>query len=135
MTGYARSFRWIVFLLAAGYCLWTLVFGSYEHFGGPFRYLTHWALFMSFFSASRMTALVEGRSARCWDGFICATAVINAMVVFMYWRLFLEDPNLVPLTGSLGRFTLSCICMRLAHFCNGSTRFSSTEVFANWARH
>ena len=102
MTGYARIFCWIVFLLAAGYCLRTLVFGSYEHFGGPFRYLTHWALFMLFFAASRMTALVEGRSARRWDGFICATAVINAMVVFMYWRLFLEDPNLVSTDGELG---------------------------------
>lgn len=102
MTGYARIFRWIVFLLAAAYCLRTLVFGSYEHFGGPFWYLTHWALFMSFFAASRMMALVEGRSTRRWDGFVCATAVINAMVVFMYWRLFLEDPNLVSTDGELG---------------------------------
>jgi hypothetical protein len=62
MTKTVRIFRWIVFLLAAGYCLRTLAFSSFEHFAGPFRYLTIWALFMSFFAASRMMALVEGRS-------------------------------------------------------------------------
>jgi hypothetical protein len=79
MTKTVRIFRWIVFLLAAGYCLRTLAFSSFEHFAGPFRYLTIWALFMSFFAASRMMALVEGRSTRRWDGFVGATAVVNAM--------------------------------------------------------
>lgn len=102
MTGYARIFRWFVFLLAAAYCLRTLVFSSFEDFGGPFRYLTIWALFMSFFAASRMMALVEARSTHRWDGFVCATAVINAMVVFLYWRLFFADPNSVSSDGELG---------------------------------
>lgn len=106
MTSYARAFRWIVFLLAAGYCLRTLAFGSFEHFAGPFRYLTIWALFMSFFAASRMMALVEMRSTRRWDGFVCATAVINAMVVFLYWRLFFADPTLVTSDGALGPWYL-----------------------------
>jgi hypothetical protein len=88
MTKTVRIFRWIVFLRAAGYCLRTLAFSSFEHFAGPFRYLTIWALFMSFFAASRMMALVEGRSTRRWDEFVGATAVVNAMVVFLYWRLF-----------------------------------------------
>ncbi len=102
MTNTVRIFRWIVFLLAAAYCLRTLVFSSFEHFGGPFRYLTIWALFMSFFAASRMMALVENRSTRRWDGFVGATAVINAMVVFLYWRLFFADPNSVSSDGELG---------------------------------
>ena len=102
MTGDARIFRWTVFLLAAGYCLRTLMFSSFEHFGGPFRYLTIWALFMSFFAASRMMALTEGRSTRRWDGFVGATAVINAMVVFLYWRLFFADPTSVSRDGELG---------------------------------
>lgn len=106
MTGYARIFRWTVFLLAAGYCLRTLVFGSFEHFAGPFRYLTIWALFMSFFAASRMMALVEGRSNKRWDGFVGATAVINAMVVFLYWRLFFADPTSVTSDGALGPWYL-----------------------------
>lgn len=99
-------FRWIVFLLAAGYCLRTIFFGGWEHFGGPFRFLTIWALFASFFCASRMMALVEGRSTRRWDGFVSMTAVLNAMVVFLYWRLFLADPASVTSDGELGQLYL-----------------------------
>lgn len=101
-----RIFRWTVFLLAAFYCLRTLIFGDFSVFGGPFRFLTIWALFMSFFAASRMMALVEGRSENRWDGFVCATAVINAMVVFLYWRLYFADPTSVTPDGELGQFYL-----------------------------
>lgn len=99
-------FRWIVFLLAAGYCLRTIVFGSYGGFGGPFRYLTVWALFASFFCASRMLALSEGRSLRRWDAVVSATAVLNAMVVILYWRLYFADPGSVTRDGQLGAWWL-----------------------------
>ena len=56
----ALVFRWIAFLLAAGYCIRTLFFGGWDGFGGPFRYLTIWALFCSFFAFSRMMAIEEG---------------------------------------------------------------------------
>ena len=98
----ALVFRWIAFLLAAGYCLRTLIFGDWDAFGGPFRFLTIWALFCSFFAFSRMMAIEEGRSTRRWDGFVCMTAVINTMVVFLYWRLFLADPASVTRNGELG---------------------------------
>lgn len=101
-----RIFRWIVFLLAAFYCLRTLFFADFSGFGGPFRYLTIWALFLSFFCASRMMALEEGRSQRRWDGLVSTTAVINAMVVFLYWRLFFADPTSVSSDGELGQFYL-----------------------------
>lgn len=101
-----RIFRWIVFLLAAFYCLRTLFFGDFSEFAGPFRYLTIWALFFSFFAASRMMALEEGRSTWRWDGFVCMTAVINAMVVFLYWRLFFADPASVTRDGKLGQLYL-----------------------------
>lgn len=91
-----RIFRWIVFALAAFYCLRQFVFtADYSAPGGPFRYLTHWALLLSFASASRMLAVTEGRSDRDWGMLVGVTAVTNAMVVFLYWRLFLEDPALV----------------------------------------
>lgn len=101
-----RIFRWVVFLLAAFYCLRTLFFADFSNFGGPFRYLTIWALFLSFFCASRMMALEEARSTRRWDGFVCMTAVINAMVVFLYWRLYFADPTSVTRDGELGQFYL-----------------------------
>ncbi|PUB17013.1 hypothetical protein [Yoonia sediminilitoris] len=100
-------YRWIVFLLAGGYCLRTLFFGDWnDNIGGPFRFLTIWALFMSFFAASRMMALQEGRSLRRWDGFVSMTAVINTMVVFLYWRLFLADPSSVTRDGMLAAWWL-----------------------------
>ncbi len=99
-------FRWIVFLLAAAYCLRMVLFSSYEHFGGPFRFLTVWALFASFFCASRMLALMEGRSQKRWDGFVGMTTTLNAMVVFLYWRLYLADPSSVTRDGELGAFYL-----------------------------
>ncbi len=95
-------YRWIVFLLAGGYCIRTLIFSDFTgNFGGPFRYLTIWALFFSFFAASRMMAIEEGRSTRRWDGLVCMTAVINTMVVFLYWRLYFADPNSVTDDGQL----------------------------------
>lgn len=99
-------FRWIVFLLAAGYCLRQVLFGGFEEFGGPFRFLTNWALFCSFFAASRMIALEEGRTNRRWDGFVGMTAVLNFMVVFLYWRLYFADPSSVTRDGELADWWL-----------------------------
>jgi hypothetical protein len=96
----------MVFLLAAFYCLRTLIFGDFAIFGGPFRFLTIWALFLSFFAASRMMALVEDRSEKRWDAFVCMVAVLNAMVVFLYWRLYFADPTSVTTDGELGQFYL-----------------------------
>ncbi|MFT6076512.1 MAG: hypothetical protein ACJAZ1_003446 [Yoonia sp.] len=99
-------FRWTAFLLAAGYCIRTMIFGGWDAFGGPFRFLTIWALFASFFAFSRMMALEEGRSEKHWDGFVCMTAVINTMVVFLYWRLYFADPMSVTTDGELGAWHL-----------------------------
>ncbi len=99
-------YRWIVFLLAAGYLLRTFIFSDFSDFGGPYRYLTIWALTASFFAASRMMALEEGRSTNRWDGFVSMTAVLNTMVVFLYWRLYFEDPASVTRNGELAAFHL-----------------------------
>ncbi len=96
-------YRWMVFLLAAGYCLRMLILGDFSgNFGGPFRFLTIWALFLSFFAASRMMAIEEGRSENRWDGLVSMVAVLNTMVVFLYWRLYFADPNSVTRNGELG---------------------------------
>lgn len=99
-------FRWIAFLLAGGYCLRMLILGDWGVFGGPFRFLTVWALFCSFFAFSRMMAIEEGRSEKRWDGFVSMTVVLNTMVVFLYWRLFLADPASVTRDGELGALYL-----------------------------
>lgn len=97
-----RLFRWVVFLLAAGYVLYQVVIDAdYTAPGGPFRFLTIWALLASFFCASRMLALTERRSARRWDAVVATTMVMNALVVFLYWRLYFTDPALVNGRGPI----------------------------------
>ena len=36
--------------------------------------------------------------------FVSATAVLNAMVVFLYWKLYFTDPSLVNYSGSISWF-------------------------------
>ena len=96
-------FRWIVFLLAAFYCV---RFSEYDGFAGPFRFLTVWALFASFYCASRMIAREEGRTERRWDGLVSATAVLNGMVVYLFWSLYFNDPESVTRDGSLQNWWL-----------------------------
>lgn len=95
----ARSvpiYRWFAFLLAAFFCLRQLVFtADYSDPGGPFRFLTIWALLLTFFCASRMLAVSQRRSGHDWSRTVSVTAVVNGLVVFLYWRLWFEDPALV----------------------------------------
>jgi hypothetical protein len=94
-------YRWAVFLLAGFYLVWmVLIDADYSYAGGPFRFLTIWALLLSFFCASRMMALVEHRSEKDWPELVAVTAVLNFMTVFLYWRLFLANPDSV--TGADG---------------------------------
>ncbi|MEL7149379.1 MAG: hypothetical protein AAGK71_01530 [Pseudomonadota bacterium] len=94
-------YRWAVFLLAGFYLIWmVLIDADYSAVGGPFRFLTIWALLLSFFCASRMMALVEQRSANDWPAVVAVTGTLNFMVVFLYWRLFLANPDSV--TGVSG---------------------------------
>ncbi len=98
---YVILYRWAVFLLAAGYCLYQLVYGSWSGPGGPFRYLTIWALFLSFYSASRMLALSEHRITRRHEVTATCAAVLNVMVVYLYWQLYFTDPALVNNGGPI----------------------------------
>lgn len=89
------AYRWVTFLLAGGYCLYQLLSSDYSSPGGPFRFLTIWALFLSFYSASRMLAISEHRIVRNHHRTASVAAVVNVMVVFLYWKLFFTDPALV----------------------------------------
>jgi hypothetical protein len=95
------GFRWVVFLLAAGYTIHEIAFSSYEHFSGPFRYLTIWALLMSFYAASRMLAVSEHRITRPHQVTAMVAAVLNVMVVYLYWKLWFTDPALVNNNGPI----------------------------------
>ena len=86
--------RLIVFALALYYTGWALLMSDWGNPGGPLRYLTNWALFLSFFSAGAMLALSLGRVADSprWRVLASVAAVANAVVVIQYWRLYFDDP-------------------------------------------
>ncbi|MDD9923395.1 MAG: hypothetical protein OXQ92_14150 [Boseongicola sp.] len=95
-------YRWIVFGLAAGYLVYLLIIdGDYSAVGGPFRFLTIWALLFTFFSMSRMMAIMEGRSDRDWPATVAVTGALNFMVVFLYWRLYFDNPANVRSDGEI----------------------------------
>jgi len=89
------AYRWIVFGAAGFYSVYMITTSSYKGPGAPFRYLTIWALHISFFSASRMLAYSEMRMERHVDVLPSVAAVLNMMVVYLYWSLFFKDPALV----------------------------------------
>ena len=95
-------FRSVVTAVAVFYCLRFIFLGDFEHFAGPFRYLTIWGLFLATFAHSRTLLISLGRSEKRWDGFIGAAAIVNAMVVILYWRLYFADPMSVTSDGALG---------------------------------
>ena len=105
MDPHARGvlwWRWAVFLIAAGYCVYQIVLtADYAPPGGPFRFLTIWALVMSFWAASRMLAISERRTTASWSAWVAVTAVVNALVVLLYWRLWFQDPALVQGRGPI----------------------------------
>lgn len=94
-----RIYRWIVAILAGLYLAYEIVTATRWEAGGAFRFLTIWALALSFYSATRMLALSEGRITRAHEVTAMCAAVLNVMVVFLYWRLFFEDPALVNGNG------------------------------------
>lgn len=96
-----RVYRWAVLLMAAAYAAHQFLTGDYSQVGGPLRFLTIWALLLSLYSASRMLAITEGRITRRHEVTAMCAAVLNVMVVFLYWRLFFEDPNLVNSNGHI----------------------------------
>lgn len=89
------GFRWIVFALAFGYWCYEFTVFSRELFGWQFRFLTIWGLTANAIVAFLMLRYSLGRSERTYNPLVTATVILGAIVVFMYWKLYLTDPALV----------------------------------------
>lgn len=94
-----RTYRWIVFLLAVGYTIYNVVTSDYSNFGGPFRFLTIWGLIVSMISAYLMLSLSNGWRDRDYSVTAMSASVLNVMVMFLYWKLFFTDPNMLHADG------------------------------------
>ncbi|KAF0675934.1 hypothetical protein [Profundibacterium mesophilum] len=94
-----RIFRWGVLILAAFYWLELFRRIEPETFGWQFRYLTIWALSLSVVSAAMMLRHMRGGS----PPYVLAatTAIFNALVLLLYWRLYFTDPALVNGSGEI----------------------------------
>ncbi|GGE53006.1 androgen-induced gene 1 family protein [Actibacterium pelagium] len=94
-----RAYRWIVFLLAVGYTIYNVVTSDYTNFGGPFRFLTIWGLIVSMISAYFMLSLSSGWRDGDYRITAMSASVLNVMVMFLYWKLYFTDPNLLHADG------------------------------------
>lgn len=102
MSNISRTYRFVVFVLVLFYWVYMTFLTHWGGFGGPYRYLTIWGLALAFISGIHALRLGFGRSQEKWDAFISAAAVVNAMVVFLYWKLYFDDPASVTRNGELG---------------------------------
>ena len=85
----------IALILAIGYSLYQFVNTDWSAFGIHFRYLTIWGLTAAMvYHASIWMDRRAGRAER-YLPMIAATAVLNVMVVYLYWKLYFVDPKLV----------------------------------------
>jgi hypothetical protein len=94
----AKTYRWIVLLLAAFFFLDRMTvetFTDLSDFGWQFRYLTIWALTGSLIVAAMMLTPAFGRADARGALFVAVVAVLNMIVVVSYWRLYFTDPTLV----------------------------------------
>ena len=96
-TKTVTGFRWVVFLLALGFWFYQFSQTSLDHFGWQFRFLTIWGLSANVIVAWLMLRL----STRDYTPLVSAVVVINAFVVFMYWKLWFTDPALVNSGGPI----------------------------------
>tara|TARA_B100001059_G_scaffold220502_1_gene242592 strand:+ start:361 stop:924 length:564 start_codon:yes stop_codon:yes gene_type:complete len=74
---------------------------NYENFGIQFRYLTIWGLTGAMVSSYLLYRSKRNNLPETYHAFVSAVAVLNAMVVFLYWKLYFIDPSLVNYSGSI----------------------------------
>lgn len=97
MSRPVRAYRLVVLALAAFYFVdqFATATWDWDDFGWQFRYLTIWGLTGSLIAAAMMTTRAYGRADRRGALVVSVVGVVNMLVVFSYWRLYLEDPALV----------------------------------------
>ena len=93
-------FSMAAFILALGFWFYQFTRQDFDQFGLQFRYLTIWGLCAA---VAVHWLLWRVRRSGAPDGpaaLISASAVLNIMVMFLYWRLFFIDPKLVNGDGT-----------------------------------
>ena len=98
-TPFARGYRWFVLGVTLFYFINQFFATDLSIFGWQFRFLTIWALTASLVSAFFMVRLAMGWSDARHEVWASVTLVMNATVVLMYWKIYLQDPALFYADG------------------------------------
>ena len=94
-------YRLVCLMLSIGYFLYQFTEANYNNFGIQFRYLTIWGLTTAMVATWLLYKSKSKGLPESYLPFVSATAVLNAMVVFLYWKLYFIDPSLVNYSGSI----------------------------------
>src|SRR6056300_1421074 len=100
-SNFILRYRLVCLLLSVGYFVYQFAAANYENFGIQFRYLTIWGLTGAVVSSYLLYRSKRNNLPETYRAFVSAAAVLNAMVVFLYWKLYFIDPSLVNYSGSI----------------------------------
>jgi hypothetical protein len=97
------TYRWIAFMLALGYWIYQFdqVLDPTQGFGWQFRYLTIWALSASLLYGIAVLRLSLGRTDHRPETLAGVAAVMNVIVVYLYWKLYFDNPASVNANGPI----------------------------------
>lgn len=90
-----RIYRLAVFALALFFFIDRAFIANWSSFGGMFRYLTIWGLTGNLIAAAAMLAPRFGQPDGRGDALLSVNAILSALVVASYWRLYFINPSLV----------------------------------------
>ena len=93
-------YRFICLLVSFGYFLYQFLGVNFDNFGIQFRYLTIWGLTGAMIATWLLYKNKRNGLSESYHAFVSAIAVLNAMVVFLYWKLYFIDPGLANYSGS-----------------------------------
>lgn len=100
-SNFILRYRLVCLVLSIAYFVYQFTAANYENFGIQFRYLTIWSLTGAMISSYLLYRLKRSNLPEAYHAFVSAVAVLNAMVVFLYWKLYFIDPSLVNYSGSM----------------------------------
>lgn len=94
-------FRGVCFTSAMLYWFYQFYVANYNGFGIQFRYLTIWGLTGSAIVTGLLFMQTLSKQKENYFAVVSSVCVLNALVVFLYWRLYFIDPELVNYSGSI----------------------------------
>ena len=93
------NYRFVCLLFSTGYFIYQFTVANYGNFGIHFRYLTIWGLTGALIVTFLLYTSKRNKEPERYFSLVSAVAVLNAMVVFLYWKLYFIDPSLVNYSG------------------------------------